>query len=184
MVALPARALAGRGPAAPARVPPAAAADWIDGLLTSAAMLVPLGLAYREILRLSGAFDAIVRAPGRRRLSYVDLFIDHPPAPLPAWILAVPLAVWVVRRLLGAGLPGEPGLGRRAAGAGDLDGDPGVRARSSAGSATPPGGARPCRGSPTTTRSTPTAAGPCPISRSSISARPTNTASPGTTPGS
>ena len=31
---------------------------------------------------------------------YVDLFIDRPPAQLPAWILAVPLGVWVVRRVL------------------------------------------------------------------------------------
>ena len=84
-------------------------ADWIDGLLTSAAMLLPLGLAYREIVRLSGAFDAIVKArTGRVGLNYVDLFIDHPQAYLPAWILAVPLAVWVVRRGLARAFPKSP----------------------------------------------------------------------------
>ncbi len=63
-----------------------------------------------------------------------------------------PLVVWIVRRLLGLGLP-------EAARSGASSGRrwrPGRRswrsARSSPGSATRPGGARPCRGSPTTTR--------------------------------
>ena len=49
--------------------------------------------------------------------------------------------------------------------------------------ATRPGGGRRCPGWPTTTRSAATAGAPCPTSRSSISARSTSTACPGTTPG-
>ncbi len=80
-------------------------ADSIDGLLTSAAMLLPLGLAYREIRRLGDEFIRIQRALGVAEVNLTpantDLFSQHPAAHLPAWILLVPLGVWVVRRLLG-----------------------------------------------------------------------------------
>ena len=56
-----------------------------------------------------------------------DLFIHRPASDWPGAILAIPLAVWFVRRLLGRLLPKQQGLGSRAAGARDLDGDPGLR---------------------------------------------------------
>lgn len=84
-------------------------ADWTDGLVTSAAMLLPLGLAYREIARLSEAFYATLRARGDGEdLSRVNLFLDHPAARLPAAILLVPLAVWIVRRALAWARPKSP----------------------------------------------------------------------------
>ncbi len=79
-----------------ARLAPAflksSAADWADGLITSAAMLAPLALALAEILRLTH------KLPEPR---YTDLFVDRPLSSIPGAILAVPLAVWIVRRLLG-----------------------------------------------------------------------------------
>jgi 4-amino-4-deoxy-L-arabinose transferase-like glycosyltransferase len=78
------------------------AAAWADGLITSLAMLIPLGLAFREIRRLADVFYEIQRSKGvpfeSLSLSRVDLFNDHPMSAIPAWILLVPLAVWVVRR--------------------------------------------------------------------------------------
>ncbi len=80
-------------------------ADWLDGLVTSTAMLIPLGLAYVEINRLSEGFFGLQRASGvpesNVSLARVNLFTEHPVAHLPAWILLVPLGVWCVRRLLG-----------------------------------------------------------------------------------
>ena len=73
--------------------------DWIDGLVTSTAMLVPLALAYREVTRLA----RMLPAPNE-----VDLFRDHPPTSLPAVVLAIPLLVWFARRLLGLALPKSP----------------------------------------------------------------------------
>jgi 4-amino-4-deoxy-L-arabinose transferase-like glycosyltransferase len=67
-------------------------ADWIDGVVTSTAMLVPILLALSEVLRLARTFPA----PDR-----VDLFTMHPPTSIPGSILVVPLLVWIVRRLLG-----------------------------------------------------------------------------------
>jgi Dolichyl-phosphate-mannose-protein mannosyltransferase len=72
---------------------------WIDGIITSTAMLAPIGLAFREVLRLARGFPA----PDR-----VNLFTMHPPTWLPGAILAVPLLVWIVRRLLGVVFPRNP----------------------------------------------------------------------------
>ena len=66
--------------------------DWIDGLVTSAAMLAPLASALAEILRLNRDLP---------RPMVTDLFVDRPASSLPGLILAGPLGVWVVRRLLG-----------------------------------------------------------------------------------
>jgi 4-amino-4-deoxy-L-arabinose transferase-like glycosyltransferase len=80
-------------------------AGWIDGLVTSVAMLIPLGLAYREIARLAEVFFNLQRKIGIKEsdlsLSRVNLFRDHPAALLPSGILLVPLGVWLIRRLLG-----------------------------------------------------------------------------------
>ena len=73
-----------------------AGADWIDGLLTSAAMLAPLGLAFLQIQVL------------QRQLpppQFTDLFIHRPVERWPGVILAIPLLVWIVRRLLGRLFP-------------------------------------------------------------------------------
>jgi len=67
-------------------------AAWADGLVTTAAMLAPLGLAGAEILRLA----RLLPRPGS-----TDLFVDRPAGHLPGAILAAPLVVWGVRRLLG-----------------------------------------------------------------------------------
>ena len=66
--------------------------DWIDGLVTSTALLVPIGLALREVLRLAKLFPADDAS---------HLFQGIPTSPYPGVILALPLLVWVVRRLLG-----------------------------------------------------------------------------------
>jgi Dolichyl-phosphate-mannose-protein mannosyltransferase len=66
--------------------------DWIDGSLTTGAMLVPLGLAFQQIQIL------------QRQLpppDITDLFVQRPLSDWPGAILAMPLAVWLVRRLLG-----------------------------------------------------------------------------------
>ena len=74
-------------------------ADWIDALVTSAAMIVPLALAFREVLRLARLFPPP---------DHVDLFTMHPPTSIPGAILAVPLIAWFARRLVGAALPRHP----------------------------------------------------------------------------
>ena len=87
-------------------------ADWIDGLVTSTAMLVPLGLAYREIRRLAEVFSEIQRGQGAPEADVspanIDLFIHHPrPSSRPgSWL--VPLAVWIVRRVLARAFPKSP----------------------------------------------------------------------------
>jgi 4-amino-4-deoxy-L-arabinose transferase-like glycosyltransferase len=70
---------------------------WIDGLLTTGAMLVPLGLAFQQVQILQQRLPP----PSTPDL----LFTNHPVSDLPGAILAVPLAVWVVRRLLGRFFP-------------------------------------------------------------------------------
>jgi hypothetical protein len=70
--------------------------DWLDGLLTSGAMLAPLVVAFVEILRLT----RLLPVP-----SHTDLFVDRPASQVPGAILAVPLCVRVVRRLLGRVFP-------------------------------------------------------------------------------
>ena len=67
-------------------------ADWIDGLLTSGAMLVPLGLAFLEILRLSKKLP---------QPKMTNLFDEHLESYLPGAIFAVPFAIWLFRRGLG-----------------------------------------------------------------------------------
>jgi hypothetical protein len=66
--------------------------DWIDGIVTISAMLAPLALAFQQIQILQQ------RLPPPSR---TDLFVDCPASDLPGAILAVPLLVWLVRRLLG-----------------------------------------------------------------------------------
>jgi 4-amino-4-deoxy-L-arabinose transferase-like glycosyltransferase len=73
--------------------------DWLDGLLTPGAMLAPLGLALAEILRLTRYLP---------RPKVTNLFVEHPVTHLAGWVLAVPLGVWVVRRLLGRLFPRSP----------------------------------------------------------------------------
>ncbi len=71
---------------------PGARADWIDGVLTTGAMLAPLGLAFQQIQIL------------QRQLpppKITDLFVDQPASDWSGAILAIPLLVWLLRRLLG-----------------------------------------------------------------------------------
>jgi hypothetical protein len=70
--------------------------DWIDGVLTTGAMLVPLGLAFQQIQMLQQRLLPPKQA---------DLFNHRATSDLPGAILAVPLAVWLIRRLLGWWLP-------------------------------------------------------------------------------
>jgi len=66
--------------------------DWIDGIITTGAMLAPLGLAFQQIQIL------------QRQLpppDQTDLFIHRPTSDWPGAILAIPLGVWLIRRLLG-----------------------------------------------------------------------------------
>ena len=74
---------------------------WVDGILSSSLMIVPLGLAYLEIRRLAVAFLTIQSAMGMsgRQISpaSTDLFRDHPQTWMPGGILLVPLIVWIVR---------------------------------------------------------------------------------------
>jgi 4-amino-4-deoxy-L-arabinose transferase-like glycosyltransferase len=75
---------------------PGKRADWIDGLLTTGAMLAPLALAFQQIQIL------------QRQLplpQYTNLFIHSPKSDWPGVILAIPLFVWVIRRLLGRVFP-------------------------------------------------------------------------------
>ena len=167
-------ALDDRRPAAEDVLPQGGRSDWIDGVVTSSAMLLPLGLAFREVLRLARVFP-----PPKE----VNLFTMHPPTAIPGVILLLP---WSSGS--SGGWSGWSFRGTRSGARSVRRWRPGRRSwrsrRWSAGWATPPGGARPCRGWPTITSSAPTAGGPCPTSGSCTSARSTRTASPGTTPGS
>ncbi len=71
---------------------PGARADWIDGVLTTGAMLAPLGLAFQQIQILQRQFP-----PPR----ITDLFVDRPTTDWSGAILAIPLLIWLLRRLLG-----------------------------------------------------------------------------------
>jgi Dolichyl-phosphate-mannose-protein mannosyltransferase len=66
-------------------------AAWIDGAVTSGLMLLPLGLAFLEIQSLQRQLPIPAQT---------DLFVDRPQSDWPAAILALPLVVWFVRRLL------------------------------------------------------------------------------------
>jgi 4-amino-4-deoxy-L-arabinose transferase-like glycosyltransferase len=71
-------------------------AAWIDGICTSVAMLAPLALAFLQIQIL------------QRQLKppwLTDFFVDRPSCDVSGVVLALPLAIWVVRRLLGRLLP-------------------------------------------------------------------------------
>ncbi|WP_165220938.1 glycosyltransferase family 39 protein [Aquisphaera insulae] len=77
-------------------VGPGARLAWIDGLVTAGPMLIALGLAFLEIQSLQRQLPP----PGS-----TDLFLHRPASDLPGWILAVPLVVWLIRRLLGFAFP-------------------------------------------------------------------------------
>jgi hypothetical protein len=70
--------------------------DWIDGVLTTGAMLIPLGLAFQQIQMLQQRLLPPHRA---------DLFNHRATSDWPGAILAVPLVIWLIRRLLGWWLP-------------------------------------------------------------------------------
>jgi 4-amino-4-deoxy-L-arabinose transferase-like glycosyltransferase len=99
-----------------ARLPRALArstrADWTDGLITTALQLVPLGLAYLEMQRLSAAYlqlQTLMGVPLRAASpARTNLFRDHPPSVYSGLILAVPLLVWLVRRGLARLFPKGP----------------------------------------------------------------------------
>lgn len=78
---------------------PGARADWIDGLVTSAVLLLPLGLAFQEIQGLQR------QLPLPRQ---TNLFVHKPASDLPGAILALPLLAWILRRLLGRVFPRSP----------------------------------------------------------------------------
>ncbi len=72
---------------------------WIDGIVTTGLMLAPLLLAFQQIQML------------QRRLpppQITDLFVDRPTSDWPGAILAIPLLIWLLRRLLGALFPRSP----------------------------------------------------------------------------
>jgi 4-amino-4-deoxy-L-arabinose transferase-like glycosyltransferase len=73
--------------------------DWIDGLLTSGAMLAPIWLAFTQIQMLQ---RQTLLSPAD-----IDYFTFRPAADWPGVILAVPLLVWIVRRFLGRRYPGH-----------------------------------------------------------------------------
>ena len=75
---------------------------WRDGVVTCAALLAPLAIAFFEIRRLA----ALLPEPSR-----TDLFLHHPEARLGGWILLVPLAVWLIRRAFGRLVKGWPTWG-------------------------------------------------------------------------
>ncbi|WP_435020558.1 glycosyltransferase family 39 protein [Tundrisphaera sp. TA3] len=74
-------------------------ADWVDGLATSALMLLPLGVAFAEVRRLAD----LLPPPNR-----YDMFGALPPTSIPGGILLLPALVWAARRLLGRLRPNHP----------------------------------------------------------------------------
>jgi Dolichyl-phosphate-mannose-protein mannosyltransferase len=70
--------------------------DWMDGAITAGAMLLPLWLAFQQIQIL----QRLLPPPNT-----TDLFIHRPASDWPGAILAIPLVVWCVRRVLGRLLP-------------------------------------------------------------------------------
>ncbi len=71
-------------------------ADWIDATVTSGLMLLPLGLAFLEVQSLQRQLPTPATT---------DLFVNRPQSDLPGAILAVPLLIWMLRRLLARTLP-------------------------------------------------------------------------------
>jgi hypothetical protein len=74
-------------------------ADLVDGIVTTSAILVPLGLAWAEIHRLAGILPPPKDA---------NPLATQPASFLPGVILLLPLAVWMIRRLLGSILRTSP----------------------------------------------------------------------------
>jgi 4-amino-4-deoxy-L-arabinose transferase-like glycosyltransferase len=74
----------------------ASRSDWIDGILTTGAMVAPLALAFQQIQILQQRFPPPMST---------DLFVDRPASDWSGVILAVPLGVWLTRRLLGRLFP-------------------------------------------------------------------------------
>ena len=68
-------------------------------VVTTGLMLLPLGLAFQEIQGLQRQLPL----PNR-----TNLFVNRPVSDLPGAILALPLAVWCLRRLLARVRPGSP----------------------------------------------------------------------------
>jgi len=71
---------------------PGGRADWIDGVLTSGAMLIPLGLAFQQVQLFQRGLPPPIQA---------DLLDHAPTSDWPGAILAIPLLVWCARRLVG-----------------------------------------------------------------------------------
>jgi len=89
--------LAGSLPSAFRRA--AGRAAWVDGLLTSGLMLAPLALAFQQIQMLQRRFPPPMST---------DLFVDRPASDWSGVILAVPLAIWLFRRLMAYFFPRSP----------------------------------------------------------------------------
>lgn len=70
--------------------------DWIDGTVTTLAMLAPLALAFQQIQIIQRTLP-----PPENVNLYAPISSDWPGA-----ILAIPLAIWVLRRALGQLFPG------------------------------------------------------------------------------
>ena len=91
---------------------------WIDGLVTTGAMLAPLGMAFQQIQVLQQRFPPP---------NSTDLFLDPPQADRPGAIWASPLGIWLVRRAARAALfPKSPLWGAERPGLETLDRDPGL----------------------------------------------------------
>jgi Dolichyl-phosphate-mannose-protein mannosyltransferase len=73
--------------------------DWIDGIFTTGAMLAPLALAFQQIQILQQ------RLPPP---TLFDPYVDRPTSDWTGLILAVPLSIWVMRRLVGRLLRKHP----------------------------------------------------------------------------
>ncbi len=73
--------------------------DWIDAVATLGLMLIPLVIAFAEILRLKG----LLPPPAK-----IDLFRNKPLTSVPGAILLAPLLVWVGRRTLARLYPNHP----------------------------------------------------------------------------
>ena len=69
---------------------------WIDGALTTGAMLIPLGLAFQQIQILQQQLPPP---------DLTDLFVNRPTSDWPGAILAVPLLIWCIRRFLAWRVP-------------------------------------------------------------------------------
>ena len=91
MVLLPLLGWLAAGRLVPALLRPSRA-DWIDVLVTTGLMLAPLALAFQQIQLLQRQFPP----PDK-----TNLFIHRPVSDWPGAILAIPMAVWLVRRGLG-----------------------------------------------------------------------------------